>query len=198
LVKWAQMGDFGERGPNDSQLRRSDEYSKSFTNATRHRSRLFDSWKAKVSVQRSNSRIASRQNRLKKLGWERSCWDCNVSGHPLDKYVKNWKTRTWNNKSMKERGTEKMGSHRRRLIEEIRELMTKKNEPMAFLQSRRSSKTPWKSWSSQRPISQFKQSSPPKNASRLRKISKRNGEISVLGRCGEVLDNITLFVIYLH
>jgi DNA polymerase-3 subunit alpha len=67
------------------------------------------------------------------LAWEKELLGLYISGHPLDKFKNVLEKREVNIKKVKEEMKEGMIAVVGGIIEEIRPIITKKNEPMAFI-----------------------------------------------------------------
>jgi len=179
---------FGERGQMIHNTEEAMSYSKSF-NQRKHGTDLafFGLMESKVSVPNAQTQgMRAGKTDWKSSAGKRSCWDVCVRTVLSINTVKNIGKAHLEQQSMKERGTEKRKSPSSASSEEIRELMTKKNEPMAFLKSRRSRRTHGSRGLPKDllPIQAIPRRR--KNGVAIKgKISKRNGEISDFGRCGE-------------
>jgi len=133
LVKCGAMDQFGERGQVLYNMEDALAYSKSFGKANSAQASLFGLMETTASVPELRMKPCDPTPPFEKLGWEKELLGLYVSGHPLDKYREKLAARAWNNRKIKESGTENMQVTIVGIIEEMRDLMTKKNERMAFL-----------------------------------------------------------------
>jgi DNA polymerase-3 subunit alpha len=115
-----------------------------------------------------------------KLLWEKELLGLYISGHPLDKFKDKLASRGTNIKTIKERGREGVTVVAAGIIEEMKEFITKKGDPMLFM------KIADFSDSSEvvvfpKVLTEFKTALFPENCIVIKgKISKRNGTVGII------------------
>lgn len=133
LVKCGAMDEFGERGQMIFNMEDELGYSKSLGNINTAQTSLFGLMASPASIPLLRLKECEPAKPFEKLTWEKELLGLYISGHPLDKYREKLLAREWNNKKIKESASENQIVTVIGIIEEMRDLMTKKNERMAFL-----------------------------------------------------------------
>lgn len=133
LIKCGAMDAFGERGQMIANMEESLAYNKEHRQTNAVQTSLFGLMEITSSVPTLRLKEAAPATQKEKLTWEKELLGLYVSGHPLDKHKEKLEKREWNNKRIKEEAKDGMPVTIVGIVEEMRDLMTKKNERMAFL-----------------------------------------------------------------
>ena len=133
LVKCGAMDELGERGQIIFNMEDALAYSKGLVKENKAQASLFGLMSAETSLPTLKLKPCEPAKPFEKLVWEKELLGLYISGHPLDKYREKMEAREWNNKKLKEEGKDNMAITVVGLIEELREVITKKNEKMAFI-----------------------------------------------------------------
>jgi DNA polymerase-3 subunit alpha len=131
LIKSGALDSIGERGQLLSNIETILEFKKEIKNESKDQGNLFgESGVAILKLQLKESEPASTEI---KLAWEKELLGLYISGHPLKKFEEKLKAKNINIKKIKEsapNGTEVLiAGH----IDEVRQILTKKGNPMAFV-----------------------------------------------------------------
>jgi len=132
LVKCGAMDELGERGQIIFNMEDALAYSKGLGKENSAQASLFGLM-APSSLPSLKLKECEPAKPFEKLAWEKELLGLYISGHPLDKYRDKLEAREWNNKKLKEEGKENLQVTIVGIIEEMREVITKKNEKMAFI-----------------------------------------------------------------
>ncbi len=184
LIKAGALDDFADRGIMLANVENMLKYNKEVSGGNKNQDSLFGIF-ASDGKEKFHLEDAPNATPKEKLDWEKELLGLYISGHPLDKYRSVLDKQEINIKKIKEE-TEKYkktideGKPIGAIIEEMREIMTKKNEPMAFIKiadftgSIEGVVFP-------RTYAQFKNALVvDKCVATICKISERNGEISLI------------------
>ena len=133
LVKCGAMDELGERGQIIFNMEDALLYSKGLIKENKAQASLFGLMSAETSLPTLKLKECPPAKPFEKLVWEKELLGLYISGHPLDKYREKMEAREWNNAKLKEEGKDNMPVTVVGLIEELREVITKKNEKMAFV-----------------------------------------------------------------
>ena len=133
LVKCGAMDELGERGQIIFNMEDALAYSKGLVKENKAQTSLFGLMSAETSLPTLKLKPCEPAKPFEKLVWEKELLGLYISGHPLDKYREKMEAREWNNAKLKENGKDNMPVTIVGLIEELREVITKKNEKMAFV-----------------------------------------------------------------
>ncbi|MFA6340732.1 MAG: DNA polymerase III subunit alpha [Candidatus Paceibacterota bacterium] len=137
LVKSGAMDEFGDRGTLLANIENMLKYNKEVSTRDQNQDSLFGIFDGGKS---DNFKMepAEPATMKEKLAWEKDLLGLYISGHPLDAYRKVLEKQPINIKRIKEEtkavqaeidGGKPIGG----IIEEVRVIMTKNNEPMAFI-----------------------------------------------------------------
>jgi len=134
LVKCGAMDNFGlDRGQILFNTEEALAYSKEHGSSNNGQISLFGMMASTATLPTLRLKDSPPSKPAERLAWEKELLGLYVSGHPLDKYREKLEAREWNNKNMKENGKDNMPVTVVGIIEEMREIITKKNEKMAFI-----------------------------------------------------------------
>lgn len=131
LIKSGALDEFGERGHFMHNIDLFLEYHKERAKDAKNQDslfNLFDGSHSDLSLQ-----PASEASMSEKLSWEKELLGLFISGHPLDRFKDKLKKREQNIQTIKVKPVEGKEVMLAGLIEEAREILTKKNEKMMFL-----------------------------------------------------------------
>ncbi|OHA18684.1 MAG: DNA polymerase III subunit alpha [Candidatus Taylorbacteria bacterium RIFCSPHIGHO2_01_FULL_46_22b] len=177
LIKAGALDSFGERGVMLANLEQLLQYHKEFAAGTKNQSSLFGE-----SSNADNLRLtpAAAATQADKLLWEKELLGLYISGHPLDKFKSVLEKRAVNIKHVKEEYREGMAVVLGGIIEELKPIMTKGNEQMAFLKLADLSGSV-ETVVFPRVFTEFKNLLVPEACIAVKgRVSNRNGEISIL------------------
>ncbi len=133
LVKSGALDEFGERGAMLANTERLLSYNKESANAPKNQDSLFGALGAGVGASHLTLDTAPTATMADKLAWEKELLGLYVSGHPLDKFRAVLEKREVTIKKIREEFKEGMTVVIGGIIEEARQIFTKKNETMMFL-----------------------------------------------------------------
>lgn len=133
LIKCGALDAFGERGQMLFNMEESLAYNREHRQMNAVQTSLFGLMDSPVTAPGLRLKEASPSTQTEKLAWEKELLGLYISGHPLDKHRDKIAKRDWNNKRIKEEGRDGAAVTVVGIVEEMRDLMTKKNERMAFL-----------------------------------------------------------------
>lgn len=127
LIKSGAMDEFGERGQSFANIELLLQYGKE--SGVHSGASLFEALPASVGVRLADSPQATKEE---KLAWEKELLGLYVSGHPLDKFRHILEKREVNIQRAKEEYREGMVVVVAGILQEVKTIITKKNEIMAF------------------------------------------------------------------
>jgi DNA polymerase-3 subunit alpha len=133
LTKCGAMDELGERGQIIFNMENALAYSKGLTNENSAQTSLFGLMTSSATLPTLKLKECEPAKPFEKLAWEKELLGLYISGHPLDKYREKLEARPFNNKTLKETGKDNMEITVVGIVEEMREVITKKNEKMAFV-----------------------------------------------------------------
>ena len=133
LVKAGALDELGERGEMLANIEKLLDYNKENARAPDSQHSLFGLMADQASVPRLHLTAAPPATTEAKLAWEKELLGLYISGHPLDKFRGLLEKREQTIARMKEEFGEGMTVVVGGIIEELKPIMTKKNEMMAFL-----------------------------------------------------------------
>ena len=157
LIKTGALDEFGERGQLLANTENLLKYNKEFSTKNKDQDSLFGVFSAKGGpasgwdFQNIHLEPAEPATQSQKLLWEKDLLGLYISGHPLDKYRSVLEKQPVNIRKIKEpeevtnpespkiKGVKTIkdlvneGKPVGGIIEEVREIMTKNNDPMAFI-----------------------------------------------------------------
>jgi DNA polymerase-3 subunit alpha len=132
LIKTGALDSFGERGQMLANLDKLLEYRKEVSVIAAKQSSLFAGDMAEKLTAISLS-PAAPATQIEKLAWEKELLGLYLSGHPLDQWRDKLKQREIDIAKIKNQYQEGMTVVLGGLIHEVRSVITKNNEPMAFV-----------------------------------------------------------------
>jgi DNA polymerase-3 subunit alpha len=184
LIKTGALDEFGERGQLLANVENLLKYNKDVGKMSSDQDSLFGIFEG-GKHESFKLEPAEPATQTAKLAWEKDLLGLYISGHPLDKYKHIFEKQQITIKKIKEE-TEAMkklvdnGKAVGGIIQEVREIMTKKNEPMAFIKIADLTDT-IEAVVFPRTYAQYKSIIvPEKCVAMIAKISERNGEISLI------------------
>ncbi|HAS80873.1 MAG: polymerase III, alpha subunit protein [Candidatus Nomurabacteria bacterium GW2011_GWE1_32_28] len=132
LIKSGSMDEWGDRGVFLANLEDMLAYNKESGNKNENQISLFGSL-PETNIETLKLKEATKANQAEKLLWEKELLGLYISGHPLDRIREKLESRDINIKKIKE----EIGNGREvtiaGIIETSRQVITKKNDRMAFL-----------------------------------------------------------------
>ncbi len=128
LIKSGAMDEFGERGQMFANMELLLQYGKESTAASG--ASLFEALPTHTGIRLAAAPAASKEE---KLAWEKELLGLYLSGHPLDKFRDILEKREVNIRRAKEEYKEGMVVVVAGILQEVKTIITKKNEIMAFL-----------------------------------------------------------------
>ncbi|TSC83815.1 MAG: DNA polymerase III subunit alpha [Parcubacteria group bacterium Gr01-1014_17] len=128
LIKSGAMDEFGERGQMLANIELLLQYGKE--SAEHSGVSLFSALPASAGLRIAEAAPATQEE---KLGWEKELLGLYISGHPLDKFRAVLEKREVNIQRAKEEYKEGMVVVVGGILQEVKTIITKKNEIMAFL-----------------------------------------------------------------
>jgi DNA polymerase-3 subunit alpha len=186
LIKAGGMDEFEDRTKMYGNLDRLLEYNKEKVKAGSNQDSLFFGFANHDEVRLDPVAPMSMQDRL---GWEKELLGLYISGHPLDKYKAILEKQPLNILKVKAKAMKEFEETQKvkedmvvigAIVEEVRVIMTKKNEAMAFLRMTDLTGS-IEAVSFPRSYAQFKSILVPDKCVALKaKVSERNGEISLM------------------
>ena len=132
LIKAGALDEFGERGIMLANMERLLSFVKESSSASADQTSLFGTLGMETSDD-LKLEPAPEASQTDKLAWEKELLGLYISGHPLDKFRAVLEKREVNIKKAREEMREGMLVVIGGIIEEMRPIITKKNEPMAFM-----------------------------------------------------------------
>lgn len=134
LIKAGAMDEFGERGLMLGNVENMLTYSKEANKISADQDSLFGAYVAGMeNVNNFKLMDAPKATAMETLAWERELLGLYLSGHPLDKFKKTIEEKKYSIKNIKEEPKEGKEVMVAGMIEELREIITKKGDPMAFM-----------------------------------------------------------------
>jgi len=132
LVMSGAMDELGERGQMLANTEEALAYNKEQSNETKNQSSLFGTMEDQSSVPTLRLKDSPPASKTDMLAWEKELLGLYVSGHPLDEHKEKLEKRKENIQKIKEKsdGVIVVAAG---IIEDIREINTKKGERMAFV-----------------------------------------------------------------
>jgi len=180
LVKCGAMDDFGERGAMLANTENLLAYNKEVAKSPDNQDSLFGLMSNTSSLPSLRLEKAEPATATEKLAWEKELLGLYISGHPLDKFKNVLEKREVNISKVRETMQEGMIVVIGGLIEEARQIITKKNDPMMF------GKVADLTGSIEvvffpKVFNEFKNLLMPEKCIAIKgRISKRNGEVSII------------------
>jgi DNA polymerase III subunit alpha len=134
LIKAGAMDEFGERGIMLANVENMLTYSKEVNKISSDQDSLFGTYVAGMeNVNNFKLVEAPKATAMETLAWERELLGLYLSGHPLDKFKKTIEEKKFSIKDAKTDTKEGKEVTVAGIIEEIREIITKKGDNMAFV-----------------------------------------------------------------
>ncbi|MSU56405.1 MAG: DNA polymerase III subunit alpha [Candidatus Taylorbacteria bacterium] len=133
LVKAGALDEFGERGQMLANTELLLEQNKQSANQALNQDSLFGSAGSSIVMPSLKLKDAPPATMEEKLAWEKELLGLYISGHPLDKFKDILEKRELTIKRVKEEFKEGMAVVIGGIIEEVKPIITKKNDMMAFL-----------------------------------------------------------------
>lgn len=134
LIKSGAMDEFGERGQMIANMERLLAFTKESGSAHSDQTSLFGGITGKTeNFDDLKLDASSPATQTEKLAWEKELLGLYISGHPLDKFKNVLEKREVNIKKVKEEMKEGMIVVVGGIVEEVRSVITKKNDAMAFV-----------------------------------------------------------------
>lgn len=142
LIKSGSMDEFGNRSQMLGNIEELLAYNKERTNESKDQDSLFGLMSDRTSIPILRLADVAEVTHTEKLGWEKELLGLYISGHPLDKYRTVIEKRGVTIASIKEKAAkEKEATGKIKefpitvagIIEDVRSVMTKKNENMCFV-----------------------------------------------------------------
>jgi DNA polymerase-3 subunit alpha len=134
LIKAGAMDEYGERGLMLGNVENMLTYSKEANKISENQDSLFGTYVGGVTDVNNFTLLESpAATATEKLTWERELLGLYLSGHPLDKFKTVIEEKKYNIKNVKDNPKEGKEVTVAGMIEEIREIITKKGDPMAFM-----------------------------------------------------------------
>lgn len=132
LIKSGAMDDFGERGQLLGNLEDMLQYNREISNQAENQNSLFGNL---VTENLPGFKLKNypEAKQAEKLLWEKELLGLYISGHPLDKFREKLESKEINIKKIKKEFNNGMQVVIGGIIESVRQVVTKKNERMAFL-----------------------------------------------------------------
>jgi DNA polymerase-3 subunit alpha len=132
LIKSGSMDDLGERGSLLNNLEDMLAYNKEINKQALNQTSLFGTL-SESSLPSFKLKEGSPARQIEKLSWEKELLGLYLSGHPLDRIKDKLANRNINIKKIKEELGNGMQITIGGIIESVRQVVTKKEERMAFL-----------------------------------------------------------------
>ncbi len=145
LIKTGALDEFGDRGVLLANVENLLKYNKEVATKNKNQDSLFGMFDGGTPVEAFTLEPAPAASMKDKLEWEKELLGLYISGHPLDKYRTVLEKQKISIKKIKDiPNTESAEAEAIKsqidagqpiggIIEEVREIMTKNNEPMAFI-----------------------------------------------------------------
>jgi DNA polymerase-3 subunit alpha len=134
LIKAGALDEFGERGQMLGNVENMLVYSKEAGKNSENQDSLFGTYIAGLE-NANNFKLADapRATAIETLAWERELLGLYLSGHPLDKFKKTIEEKNYSIRKAKEDPKENKEVMIAGIIEDIRAIITKKGDNMAFV-----------------------------------------------------------------
>ncbi|MCF7834178.1 MAG: DNA polymerase III subunit alpha [Candidatus Pacebacteria bacterium] len=132
LIKSGSMDEFGERGTLLNNLESMLAYNKEIDKAPANQNSLFGGM-AEIKMPEFQLKESEPATKNEKLSWEKELLGLYISGHPLERVKEKLQNKNMNIKKIKEEVTNGFPITIGGMIANIREVITKKNDQMAFL-----------------------------------------------------------------
>jgi len=133
LIKSGAMDNLGERGQMLGNMEESLAYHKEFLGGNGAQESLFGEMTDQSSAPIFRLKETAPATKEEKLLWEKELLGLYISGHPLDKHRERLEKKDSNIKKVKEKLSSGMLTVVAGIIEEVKEVTTKKGDRMAFL-----------------------------------------------------------------
>ena len=134
LIKAGAMDEYGDRGQMLCNVENMLTYSKEATKISADQDSLFGAYvEGMENVNNFKLVEAPKATPMEMLTWERELLGLYLSGHPLDKFKKTIEEKKYSIKNIKDEPKEGKEVMVAGMIEELREIITKKGDPMAFM-----------------------------------------------------------------
>ncbi len=133
LIKAGALDEFGERGQMLANIELLLEQNKQSANQPANQDSLFGSLGSGIAMPSLTLSKAIPATMEEKLAWEKELLGLYISGHPLDKFRDILEKREFTIKKIKEEFKEGMTVVIGGIVEEVKPIITKKNDTMAFL-----------------------------------------------------------------
>ncbi len=133
LIKAGAMDHFGERGQLLANIEDIIQYNKETHRAPTNQESLFGALGASISLPSLRLSAAPEATAAEKLIWEKELLGLYISGHPLDKFKEQLEKKQTNIAKTKAELREGMLGVVEGIVEELKEVRTKKGENMYFL-----------------------------------------------------------------
>lgn len=134
LIKAGAMDEFGERGQMLGNVENMLTYSKEAGKISENQDSLFGAYVAGLdNVNNFKLLDAPKATPTETLAWERELLGLYLSGHPLDKFSKTIEEKNYHIKNAKEDAKEGKEVMIAGIIEDLRAIVTKKGDNMAFV-----------------------------------------------------------------
>ena len=133
LIKAGALDEFGERGQMLANIELLLEQNKQSTNQAANQDSLFGGLGSAIAMPALKLLDAPAATMEEKLAWEKELLGLYISGHPLDKFKDILEKRELTIKRIKEEFKEGMTVVIGGIVEEVKPIITKKNDMMAFL-----------------------------------------------------------------
>ena len=131
LIKCGAMDSFGERGTMLGNIDGLLEFNKQISKAPENQDSLFGAHNVELPPLRlQNVREATKEECLI---WEKELLGLYISGHPLDKYRETLSKRGASIHQVKQQAKEEMTVVVSGIVEEVKEILTKKGDKMCFV-----------------------------------------------------------------
>ena len=180
LIKTGALDELGERGSMLGNLESILAYNKEKNKAPENQDSLFAMMSDQSTIPKLKLQEMPPASQTEKLLWEKELLGLYISGHPLDKFKDKLATRDTNIKKIKETAHEGATVVVAGIIEEMKEFVTKKGDPMLFMKMADFSDNT-EVVVFPKVLVEFKTTLVPENCIVIKgKISKRNGTIGIL------------------
>jgi len=181
LIKAGALDEFGERGQMLFNIEDMLVYSKEADKTPESQDSLFGTYISGLDdVNNFKLKNAPPATATERLAWEKELLGLYISGHPLDKFSKLIEEKKYHIKNIKENPKEGKEIVVAGIVQEVRPIVTKKGDNMAFIKISDFAET-LEAVVFPRTLAEFKnQIIPDKCLAFKGKISLRNGEISLI------------------
>ncbi|MBX4209459.1 DNA polymerase III subunit alpha, partial [Candidatus Parcubacteria bacterium] len=189
LIKCGALDEFGDRTAMYGNIDKLLEYSKEKAKSGGNQDSLFGGHEAFAGHDEIRLDTVAPVTDHEKLLWEKELLGLYISGHPLDRYKSILEKRPLHISSVKAKAAKEIEAGAKvkedmvvlgGIIEDVRVIMTKKNEPMAFIRMADMTGS-IEAVAFPRTYTRFKSVIVPEKCIALKaKVSERNGEISLI------------------